>query len=450
MDFTRKKIAILGLGEENAAVIRYLASRGAEITVCDQKSREELDRLLSPFESMNLNLNLGPDYLENLEKYDIIFRTPGLPYLHSKIQEAKKAGVEITSQIKLFFELCPSPILGVTGTKGKGTTTTLIGEILKISRKRVFVGGNIGTPPISFLNQLNKNDIVILELSSFQLQDLKKSPHIAVVLDIKIDHLDYHSGRNEYIEAKRMLVEHQSEKDFAVVNADYFTSFEFAASTPAKVYYFSRKKSVDLGAFISNDKIILRTEKDEHKIIDVSEIQLRGLHNLENICAAVTASFLAGASIDSIEKAISNFKGLEHRLEFVREINQVKYYNDSFSTTPDTTIAAVRSFSEPIILLVGGSEKNADYRELGEVINQSSVKKIIPIGQTASKIIETVSNSNIEVTGEIQSLDSALKIAKDCAHSGDAVLLSPASASFDRFKNYKDRGDTFKSVVGQL
>jgi len=448
MNFQGKKIGILGLGEENAAVIEYLLTRGAEITICDQKSREELGAYLDKAKVVdNLQFNLGSDYLENLKNFDIIFRTPGLPYLHPKIQEAKSAGVEISSQIKLFFDECPSPILGVTGTKGKGTTTTLIGEILKTSGKQVFVGGNIGTPPISFLDKLNKESAVVLELSSFQLQDLQKSPHIAVVLDIKADHLDYHSGHQEYVESKKTIVEHQTDQDFAVINADYFTSLEFASGTAAKVYFFSRRKSVDLGAFVLKNKIVLRSEDKEQEIIEISSIQLRGEHNLENICAAATASFLSGAPIDSIKMAISNFKGLEHRLEFIREADGVKYYNDSFSTTPDTTIAAIRSFSEPIILLVGGSEKNANYDELGKAIGESSVKKIIPIGLTGRRIIEAIGESNIDIIGEIQPFESAISIAKKSASTGDVVLLSPASASFDRFKNYKERGNNFRNLV---
>lgn len=442
-----KKVAVLGLGEENVTLVKFLANEGAAVTVCDQKIREELTSYLERLKNIDFELITGDSYLDNLQNFDLIFRTPGLPYLNSKIQEAKMAGAKISSQIKLFFELCPSPIIGVTGTKGKGTTTSLIGEILKASGKSVYVGGNIGNAPVGFLNELKPSDIVVLELSSFQLQDLMKSPHIAVVLDIKIDHLDYHSGREEYVQAKRNIVDFQTESDYAVINADYLTSFEFGAATDGKVFYFSRRKSVDLGAFVLSDNIILRTDDFEKVIIKTSEVKLRGEHNLENICAAVTASYLAGASVENIQKAVLEFNGLEHRLELVGEIGNVKYYNDSFSTTPDTTIAAIKSFSEPIILLLGGSEKNADYAELAEVISKSSIRTIIPIGLTAEKVTRQISNSNIKIIDRILTMAEAVALAKKEANSSDVVILSPASASFDRYKNYKDRGDQFKESV---
>ena len=433
-----KKIALIGLGEENYTLAKFFVKKNIHFT-CDRKSREELIEKMDIFNADQIEFLGGEKYLEGLKDFDIIFRTPGLPYLHEKIQEAKMAGVEISSQIKLFFNECPSPIIGITGTKGKGTTATLIGNILKESSKKVYLGGNIGKAPIEFMDELTKNDIVVLELSSFQLQDLKKSPHIAVVLDIKIDHLDYHSGRNEYIEAKKMIVEHQTGKDFAVINADYLTSFEFGIAGPSQTYFFSRRKSVDLGTFVGDGKIILRIKEKDIEIIQISDIQLRGEHNLENICAAITASYLSGANIDSIQKAVKEFKGLEHRLELVGEIRGVKYYNDSFSTTPDTTIAALRSFNEPIILLLGGSEKNADYDQLKNVINNSNIKLIISIGETAKKIVPNI--------GEIKTMDEAIKIVTDKAKEGDVVLLSPASASFDQFKNYKERGKIFKDKV---
>lgn len=438
------------MGEENLALLKYLLEHGArDITICDRKSREEVRAEIDEYESREgVKSRFGADYLDNLEKFDIVFRTPGLPYSDKKIQNGKNKNLEISSQTKLFFDLCPSPIIGITGTKGKGTTTALIGEILKRAGKKVFVGGNIGNAPIEFLDQLGANDIVVLELSSFQLQDLEKSPHIAVVLDIKIDHLDVHKDEAEYIDAKRNIVRHQDEKDFAVINADYLTSADFASSTLGKTYWFSRRKSVDLGAYVIDEQIILRDENGQYPIIKKDEIQLRGLHNLENIAAAITAAYIAGADIESIKTAVRSFKGLEHRLELVGEYNGVKFYNDSFSTTPDTTIAAIKSFSEPIILLLGGSEKNADYSELARVIASSAVKQIIPIGLTAGRIINDIENEKIKIDDKVQSMPEAVKHAKENAKPGDIVLLSPASASFDRFKNYKERGNIFKKEVG--
>jgi UDP-N-acetylmuramoylalanine--D-glutamate ligase len=465
-NFQDQKVGVLGLGEENLALVKYLIAQKAKVVICDQKSREELGKYYRQMENLPVQFRLGPHYLDHLEDFATVFRTPGLPYLHPKIQEAKNSGVEISSQTKLFFSLCPCPIIGITGTKGKGTTTALIGEILKRkfqnpnvkfqtnsqsqTPKNIYVGGNIGHPPIEFLDKLTKTDLVVLELSSFQLQDLDRSPHLAVILDIKVDHLDYHRDEKEYVEAKRNIVKYQSPKDFAVINADYLTSIEFASSTLAKIYWFSRRKSVDLGTFLLNNELILRTEDNDYPIIKTEQIQLRGAHNLENIAAAITASFLAGADIEAIKSAVKDFRGLEHRLEFVREVGGVKFYNDSFSTTPETTIAAIQSFAEPLILLLGGSEKGADYQELGKVISQSRVKMIIPIGLTAKRIIKEITKSEIKIIEEIQSMSEAIKIAQKNARPGEVVLLSPASASFDRFQNYKERGKIFKTEVNKL
>lgn len=476
------RIAILGFGTENQAVLKWLARQGAkDITICDKNPNIK-------FQIPNLKFQTGKNYLKNLEQFDIVFRTPGISYLNPEIQKAKKAGVEISSQMKLFFDLsasarvrhgsprqagrdgCPAKIIGVTGTKGKGTTVALISAILKNKEtkkpRNVWTGGNIGNPPIAFLDRIKPQDWVVLELSSFQLQDMTKSPHIAVVLDIKSDHLDYHRDRKEYIEAKMNIVRYQSKKDFAVINLDYLTSFKFAAVSPSdQDYYFSRRKSVDLGCYVEwlprgrgahFGKIILRTPRKDYEICKTYDITLRGEHNLENICAAITASYLAGAKISAIRKVIPRFRGLEHRLEYVAGVEGVKYYNDSFSTTPDTAIAAIKSFSEPIILLIGGSEKKADYSQLGREIIKGSVKTVIPIGKTARQIIKALKDYNkkvakkIEITKDCKTMEEAVRAAYNQARPGDVVLLSPASASFDRFKNYKDRGNQFKFAIANL
>mgnify|MGYP001566837344 FL=1 len=331
-DFRGKKVGILGLGEENLALVEYLAKFGAEMTVCDKKREGELGEYYQKVKDLPVQFRLGPDFLDRLTDFDIVFRTPGLPYLNPKIQEAKKAGVVVSSQTKLFFELCPCPIIGVTGTKGKGTAATLISEILKSKseiptfakatagkqNQKVYLGGNIGNPPIGFLDKLTKDDIVVLELSSFQLQDLDKSPHIAVVLDIKVDHLDYHRDEKEYTEAKTNIVRFQQKNDFAVINADYLTSFNFAAQTQAEVFWFSRRKSVDQGTWVKNkQELILRADDQEFPLVKTDKVTLRGEHNLENIAAATAAAYLAGADVSTIIKTVKNFRGLEHRLEFV-------------------------------------------------------------------------------------------------------------------------------------
>lgn len=450
--FEEKKIGILGLGEENIALVKFLINSGAKnLTICDSKSEADLSDYLDQIQDLNLEYKFGPDYLENLDRFDLVFRTPGLPFLTKEIQELIAKKIEVSSQTKLFFDLCPCPIIGVTGTKGKGTTSTLIYEIIKNAGKKVYFGGNIGNAPIEFLKKLTTDCIVVLELSSFQLQDLKKSPHIGVVLNIASDHLDKHVDRDEYVEAKTSIVCRQKKNDFAVINADYLTSIEFASMTLGQVYWFSRRKSIDNGVWVKNkQEIVFEDEQGLQKIIDTKDILLRGEHNWENIAAASTASHLAGVDFEVIANTIKNFKGLEHRLEFVGEIDGVKFYNDSFSTTPETSIAAINSFSEPIIFLVGGSEKNADYKELGQAIDQSNVKTVILMGETGPRIKAEIRNQNIEIVSDCQNLEQVMNKALEKAVSGDVVLLSPASASFGWFNNYKERGKQFKQYVLNL
>lgn len=460
MNFNDKKVAILGFGIEGKDVYNFIKDKGSRIWICDKKSKEEID--LTGVKS-DVNFILGDNYLNNLEQFDIVFRSPGIHFLHENIQKALNAGVKVSSATKLFFELCPAKIIGVTGTKGKGTTSTLISDILKKEfeklnnneydeKSKVWLGGNIGEPLLTKLSEINKNDFVVYELSSFQLQDLDISPHIAVVLNITSDHLDVHKNNQEYIDAKKKIVANQREDDYAVINADYLTSFEFATLTKGKTCYFSRKKWVDCGAYVNSDrKIILVTDNQEQEICDTKKLQLRGEHNWENICAAVTASYLAGASINVISEVAENFRGLEHRLEYVGDIDSVKYYNDSFATGPDPTIAAIKSFNEPIILILGGRDKGLEFSGLGKTIVNSKVKAVVLIGELSSKLEKIIKNCDIDKKIEIvkvaDGMEMIVKESAKLAKAGDVVLLSPAAASFDMFLSYKDRGNQFKSVV---
>ncbi|MGB9911168.1 MAG: UDP-N-acetylmuramoyl-L-alanine--D-glutamate ligase [Microgenomates group bacterium] len=446
INFQGKKIAILGLGIEGEDVCQFLLNQGIkEITVFDQKNDQEIKEKIKKLKIKNYFL--GENYLKKgLMDFDIIFRSPGFRPSLPEIEEAKKAGKIITSATKLFFDLCPGKIIGVTGTKGKGTTSTLIYEILKKDGKKVYLGGNIGEPVLKILPYLDKKSWVVLELSSFQLIDLEKSPHIAVVLFIAPEHLDYHSSFEEYLLAKSNIVRHQTKQDFAVINADNQNSCSLAKLTSGQVFYFSRQKKVK-GAYIKNKKIYLF----EKLIGSTEKLQLLGEHNWENVCAAITAGYLAGVNFKSFS-AVFGFKGLEHRLEFVREINGVKFYNDSFSTTPETTIAAIKAFKSPIILILGGSEKGSDYSQLGKEVANSLVKTVILVGLTALKIKKALLKGGFK--GKIifrpKTMKEIVNLAFKEAKKGDIILLSPACASFDMFKNYKDRGWQFKNYVSTL
>lgn len=450
IDFKHKKIAILGLGIEGSDVVRFLQKQGTkEITVFDQKSVKELEETTKKFEGLkSLKFKLGSGYLKDgLSGYDIIFRSPAFKLSMPEIVEAKKAGAIITSGTKIFFDLCPGKIIGVTGTKGKGTAATLIYRILKQAGKKVFLAGNIGVPMLSILPELDTKSWVVLELSSFQLQGLEKSPHIAVVLFISSEHLDYHSSVEEYVSAKENIVLHQGVEDFTVVNHDDKNSRNFAKITKATVRFFSRKNKVK-GAFVLNNNIYLFDDL----VGPTSNLKLIGVHNWDNVCAAITASALAGADLESIKQVVFSFTGLEHRLELVREINGVKFYNDSFSTTPETTIAAIKSFTQPIILIAGGSEKGSDYSNMGKEIARSGIKTLILIGEMADRIKKAVLAAGF--TGEIvyqpKSMSEVVKITFEKANRGDIILLSPACASFGMFKNYKDRGQQFKDYAQAL
>ncbi len=458
-DWKNKKVAVLGLGIEGLSSAHFLAQKGAKVTTLDQKS--------------------GKDYLSHLENYDMIVRSPGIKRNLPQLLAAEKKGVIITSQTKLFFDLCPCPIIGVTGTKGKGTTSSLIYEMLKKSGKDVYLGGNIGKPPFSFLDKLTTQSKVVLEMSSFQLQDLTKSPHIGVVLMITQEHLapdkkdlphqNFHTDIYEYVDSKRNIIRFQAKSDLAILNRDYLGSNESDTHTEGKVFWVSRERGVQQGAYVKDSIVWLRIDGKEEKIIDAKDVLLPGEHNLENVCAAVMAAFLSGVSKENIVSVLKTFKGLEHRLELIGEINGVRYYDDSFSTTPETAIAAIQAFKEPEILILGGAHKGSDFTELGRVISKSNnIKAIIGIGLEWSKIKTAIdSHSGKRSASRIRSWtsqdDRGFKIiegaknmheivqtAFDAAESGDVVLLTPACSSFDMFTNYKDRGEQFKGEVSKL
>lgn len=458
-ELINKRIAILGLSIEGISSMRYFLKKGAEIGVFDQRDEHELNsNLIAEIKNNNISRNFGNNYLANINQYNLIIRSPGFPLWNKTIVDAKKRGTIITSQTKIFFDLCKGKIIGVSGTKGKGTTATLIYTFLKQSAKDVYLGGNIGTPPLDFMDKVNSSSQVVLELSSFQLEDLQKSPHIAVVLSITPDHLhsdsiyspNYHLKVEEYIQAKKNITKYQTQKDFLVLNKDYILSNDFKEASCADVWYFSLKETLKKGSYVKNSRIILEYGNKIFPICGTSEVKLLGRHNLENITAAIVASYLAGADTQIMKKVLKSFQGLEHRLEFVKKIKGVSFYNDSFSTTPETSIAAIRSFNKPIILILGGSDKGSDYKELGRTLINSSVKSVILIGKTAPKIKKAIiesGNRNLKFIENIANMRDIINKAFNVASRGDIVLLSPACASFDMFKNYKERGRLFKEEV---
>lgn len=441
-----KKVAVIGLGLEGKDLVRYLLEKKAKVTVFDKKQEKNLD-----FEDIDKNkvkLMLGENYLlEKLSDYEIVFRSPGVYRFLPEMVSAEESGTKITSAIKMFFDLCPSKIIGVTGTKGKGTTAALIYKILKTSGKKAYLAGNIGKSYLELLPKLGEKDLVVLELSSFHLIDLKESPHIAVVLNITEDHMDWHKDKKEYVSSKENIVKHQEEDDYAVICADYKVPESFADLTKAKVYCFSKEKKVN-GCYVKDKKIYLSTAKKEKNVGDTKDLLLRGKHNWENVTAAVCAASLAGADLESVKKEVFSFKGLEHRLELVAKVNGITFYNDSFATGPQPTIAAVNSFNEPLTIIMGGSDKGLDYEELGKVVaGKKNVKNALLVGEVSGKIEKSLLQAGYK--GKIvdlgrQKMKKIVAKAFRATPEGGVVLLSPAAASFDMFKDYKDRGAKFK------
>jgi len=447
-----KKVAVLGWGINGLDIAEYLLKQGVNITIFDDKEVDELD--FSEFDTKKVKLVLGSSYIKyGLNSFDYIFRAPGVYRYLPEIVKAEKKGVVVTSVVKLFFDLCPGTIIGVTGTKGKGTTSTLIYQILKNAGKNVYLAGNIGIPMLTLLPKLTPKSWVVLELSSFQLIDMTKSPHIAVILNITEDHMDWHIDRDEYVKAKTQIVRYQNKNDIAAMNYDYSDSKNFSKLTKAKTYFFSRKGKVN-GSYVEDGNIKLDVGSKIYDIGKTKKLLLRGKHNWENVCAAVCASYLAGAAIKSIKEVVFSFKGLEHRLELVGEIKGIKFYNDSFSTNPQTTIAAIKSFEEPLTLILGGSDKGLDYDGMGKEISKSkNVRNIILIGDISDVIENAIKKAGY--TGKVLKLGKSdmQQIVKKCVNvtpKDGIALLSPATASFDMFANYKERGSKFKEAVVNL
>lgn len=454
----QKKIAIIGFGKEGRSAYRFLKKiatfRNAELWILDNDKKTRV-----PPGAFS---RLGGSYLKDLEQFDVIIRSPGVKYYAPEIQTALKNGVTVTSPTKLFFEYArrkTNNIIGVTGTKGKGTTSTLITKILEASLRRtpgqaktkVFLAGNIGAPALDIIPKLTKKSWVILELSSFQLIDLTESPHIAVALMTTSEHLNWHKNVAEYWDAKANIVRSQTARDFAVLAHDHPASMAYARLTKARTLTFSRHTPVKKGVFVENGSFYFSDGKWKEKICATGIMQIPGRHNWENAGAAITVAKILGIPNDVIERTLARFKGLEHRLEFVALKKGIRYYNDSYATTPETTIAAITAFEQPKILVLGGSSKGSDFTDLGKVISRSkSVKAIIGIGVEWPRIKACIHNPNLSFIEGHRTMPSIVKAAADIARAGDIVLLSPACASFDMFKNYGDRGEQFKRNVKKL
>src|SRR5580658_4466278 len=456
MELKDKRVLVVGLGKSGVASALFLKAHGARVTVSDTKSGDELRNEIPVLLDHGITVETGGHGDRTFRGQDRIVVSPGVPVDAPPLVQARAMGEAVIGEIELAAQFLPGPVVAITGSNGKTTTTTLAGEILTAGGLQTLVGGNIGTPAISLAERATPETAIVLEVSSFQLETIQTfHPKVAVVLNVTPDHLDRHRTFEPYVDAKARIFENQQSSDFAVLNEDDPTCVTMAARTRAQVFWFSRQKEVKQGAWVHSGNILFRDGRVEQKtsqktsqlvVMQVSEIPLKGAHNLENVLAAVCAGALMGCAPEKIRQAVRDFKAVEHRLEFVATIRGVDYYNDSKATNVDATIKALESFPANIHLILGGKDKGSDYSVLNELLRQR-VKRVYTIGAAAGKIESQIKGAEIV---HAETLENAVRKANALAEPGDVVLLAPACASFDQFKNYEQRGQVFKEIVRGL
>ena len=446
-----RSVAVLGIGVSNTPLVELLCKNGVHVIACDKKSREALGDAAAKLESLGAELRLGADYLKDLCA-DVIFRTPGMRPDVPELLAAKERGSHITSEMQVFFEVCPCPIIAVSGSDGKTTTTTVISEFLKAAGKKVWLGGNLGHPLLAEADQIGPEDYAVVELSSFQLLDMTRSPKIAVLTNLAPNHLDVHRDMAEYTAAKENIFRHQNESDVVIFNLDNEITAGMAAKAKSHVHFFSRYGKVVNGAFVRDGAIWVARNQCEREVLKIEDIRIPGMHNVENYCAAIAA--VDGLVDDEVIRSVAReFAGVEHRIELVRERRGVCWYNDSIASSPTRTIAGLRAFPEKVILIAGGYDKHIPFQPLApEII--AHVKLLILCGATADAIRTAVTSfdgydGKPEMV-EVKTLQEAVDLAAARAVEGDVVTLSPACAAFDQFANFMERGKVFKQMVNAL
>jgi len=477
VNFIGLRATIIGLAREGTALARFLAERGAKVTVSDLKGREELEENIAALEGLPIRYALGGHPLEILDDADVLFVSPGVPLEAPIVAEARRRSIPISSETRLFCELCPAPIIGITGSSGKTTTVSLVGEMLKVDGFTTWVGGNIGNPLIGHLEEIKPTDKAVMELSSFQLELFAPinlgfghwslvighwslviegiSPHIAAILNITPNHLDRHPSMEAYIEAKKNIVRYQRAGDVAILGYENEVTRSLASECRGEVLFFSQGSEVEKGAFLRDEEVVIRLDGTEKRVCKVEEIKLLGWHNVDNVLAACVAAGVAGASAEAMAHVATTFGGVPHRLEFVRELNGIRYYNDSIATTPERTVAALRSFDQPIVLLAGGRDKHLPWDEMAR-LTLEKVKHLVLFGEAAPIIEKALLATNHEsrapslVIHCCQTLDEAVEVAARKAEPGDVVLLSPGGTSFDAFRDFAERGERFRELVMAL
>jgi UDP-N-acetylmuramoylalanine--D-glutamate ligase len=448
MELKNKRVLVVGLGRSGAASAIFLQEHGARVIVSDSKSEAQLQRDVPALLDRGVSIETGQHGERTFRDQDLIVVSPGVPSDQPQLQHARTLGIPVIGEVELAYRFLQGKVLAITGSNGKTTTTTLVGEILSKSGKKTLVGGNIGTPVISLAGKSTPETLVVLEISSFQLESIEQfRPWIAAILNITPDHLDRHHTFQAYVDAKARIFENQQAGDFAVLNADDPVCLGLKEKIKGTLLWFSRKQRVENGAYLSGDQIIFRRNGEEQPVLSRADIQLKGEHNLENVLAAVTMTMVAGCKAEQVRQAVREFCAVEHRLELVATINGVTFYNDSKATNVDATVKALESFPGNIHIILGGKDKGSDYTVLNPLLRER-VKRVYLIGAAADKIA-----SQIQGAAELArsaTLDRAVRQAFDAAKPGDVVLLAPACASFDQFENYEQRGRVFKELVHSL
>lgn len=450
MTYQNKKIAVIGLAVSNTPLIKYLVAAGAKVAVFDKKPASALEQFLSQLKGMDLRFFLGADYLTHLHGFDYLFVTPGMKKDLPELKTARAEGAVSGSEMELFLKMAPGTVIGITGSSGKTTTTTLVGKMAGAFFPETYVGGNIGRSLLAELPQMTAQARIILELSSFQLQELRQSPHIAVITNITPNHLDMHASMEEYIAAKSNVLNYQTPTDIAILNYDNEITYNLRKLVKGRAYFFSRRLIPETGAYLDGAELLIKLDGKKERITSKPNLKLLGDHNVENVLAAALTARLAGVEPSVITQTVESFTGVEHRLELVRELNGVKYYNDSISTTPDRAIAGLKAMTGPVLLIAGGYDKQLPFTNLAAEIVKIC-QRLIVLGATAPLIIEAVRTVDGRFPiRQVKNLEEAVAAAASLAVAGDAVLLSPACASYDMFNNYQERGALFKRLIGEL
>ena len=445
-----KKVAVIGIGVSNMPLIQVLCDAGASVTAHDKRTAEQLEDAYDTLQELGVELVLGEEYLDAIPAdASMIFKTPGIRYDIPALKKAAENGAKITSEMELFFELCPARMIAVTGSDGKTTTTSLIYDMLCRAGYHCYLGGNIGHPLVAELEEMTSEDMVVLELSSFQLHTMKQSAEVAVVTNVTPNHLDWHIDFEEYVTAKKAVFAYQNEDGKLVLNYDNQVASKFADEAN-NVVYFSSKQVLEDGYCLEGETVVYRENgRTLRKVLNTQDIYIPGMHNVENYMAAIAATD-AFIQDDIVRTTAVEFKGVPHRIEFVRELDGVKYYNDSIASSPARTTAGLVSFGDKkVILIAGGYDKKIPFDEFGAVVNDR-VKKLVLVGLTAEKIetaVKAAANYAELPIYRCKEFEEAVNTARNIAEDGDVVILSPACASFDMFKNFEVRGNTFKEIV---